>query len=321
MKVFVTGATGVIGRRLIPLLRSAGHDVTGIARSPQTSSQLERYGAKAIAVDLFDRAGVARAVAGHEVVINLATHIPDSGMSMLLPWTWRENDRIRRDASALLVDASLAAGVERFVQESFAPVYPDRGDAWIDERTPISPVRYNRTVADAEASAERFSSGGSTGIVLRFGAFYGADAIQTREFIAWMRKGWAPLPGSAGAYISSVAHDDAATAVAASLSIPTGTYNVVDDEPVTHADFVASLANVVRIPVPTLPPPWMTPLFGWVGKLVARSLRISNRKLRDASGWTPRYPSVHEGWPQVVAELERKRSVSGSIVVDDQPRR
>jgi len=98
---------------------------------------------------------------------------------MFLRWAWRENDRLRRVASATLVDAALAAGVGRFVQESFAPVYPDCGDRWIDETVPIEPVRYTRTVAGAEASAIRFSQHGGSGIVLRFGAFYGS---QTRSF-------------------------------------------------------------------------------------------------------------------------------------------
>lgn len=306
MRIFVTGATGVVGRRVVPLLRRSGHEITAIARSPRGRAQLEREGAFAIDVNLFDSPAVHRAVTGHDTVVNLATHIPDSTAKMFLPWAWRENDRLRRVASRILVDACLAAGVSRFVQESFAPAYPDSGDDWIDETVPLRPVRYNRSVMDAEASAARFSQHGRSGVVLRFGAFYGSDAVQTTDLIAWVRKGFAPLPGPARAYISSVSHDDAATAVAAAIPLPPGIYNVVDDDPVTHDAFVQSLAEALHVPSPRLPPPWLTPLFGSLGELAARSVRISNRKLRSASGWVPAYASVRQGWPAVLARADAK---------------
>jgi nucleoside-diphosphate-sugar epimerase len=301
MKVLLTGSTGVIGKRLLPLLRDAGHEVTAVVRSPAGQALVTRLGASPMAVDLFNPAAVLPAVTGRDVVVNMATHIPSSSVQMLLPWAWRENDRLRTIASATLVDACTKAGVPRFVQESFAPVYPNRGEYWIDETVPIAPVRYNRSIADAEASAERFSRAGRTGVVLRFGAFYGPDALQTLDMIKLIRKGWAAFPGPPDAYISSVSHDDAASAVAAALTLPAGVYNVVDDEPVTHREYFESLAGTLGVAAPRFPPAWMTPLFGPFGTLAARSLRISNRKLRDASGWRPRFPSVREGWRDVVA--------------------
>jgi nucleoside-diphosphate-sugar epimerase len=303
MKVFVTGATGVIGRRVLPLLRRADHEVTAVARSPQKSAAVARAGANAVSLDLFDANAVRWAVAGHDAVINLATHIPDSTAKMLVPWAWRENDRIRREASVALVEASISAGVTCFVQESFAPVYPDRADEWIDERVPIQPVRYNQSVASAEAAAASFSGGGRQGIVLRFGAFYGPDALQTIELMRWVKKGFAPLPGPELAYLSSVAHDDAASAVAAALALPGGIYNVVDDEPLTHRELVDSLAQALGVGAPKLPPRWMTPLFGVAGQVASRSQRISNRKLRAASDWSPRYHSARDGW-KVIASRE-----------------
>ena len=303
MDVFVTGATGVIGRRAIPMLRRQGHSVTAAVHAGRSRELLARMGATPSAVSLFDADGLARAMRGHDAVINLATHIPHSSTQMLLPGAWRENDRIRRDASAALVDAALASGITRFVQESFAPVYPDSGERWIEEHTPISPVRYNRTLADAETSAGRFQETGRTAVVLRFGGFYGSDALQTREMVGWVKRGWGPLPGPASAYISSVSHDDAAAAVAASLSLPPGAYNVVDDEPVTHREFFDTLAAALGVPCPKLPPPWMTPLFGSLGQMMARSLRISNRRLRSLSTWAPEYPSVRQGWQALVPTL------------------
>src|SRR6185369_15393984 len=112
---------------------------------------------------------------------------------------------------------------------------------------------------------------GRTGVVLRFGTFYGPDSSSSRELIALVRKGYAPLFGPANAYISSVSHDDAASAVAASVNIAAGTYNVVDDVPVSHEAFVAALATALGTAQPKLPPRWLTPLFGSVGEMLARS--------------------------------------------------
>jgi nucleoside-diphosphate-sugar epimerase len=154
MRVFVTGATGTVGRRLVPLLLGAAHAVTAVVRSRDKRAALERQGAATVEVDLFAREAVRRAIAGHDVVVNLATHIPHSSLRLLFPGAWSENDRIRRDASAVLVDAALAAGATRFVQESFAPIYEGRGEAWIDEDSPVRPVRYNRTTLDNVADDE-----------------------------------------------------------------------------------------------------------------------------------------------------------------------
>ncbi len=300
MKVFVTGATGVIGLRAVPLLLKAGHEVSAAVRSIDRFAPLAQLGARPLAVDLFDGRAVERALTGHDAVINLATHMPGSMLRALLPGAWRENDRLRRDASRILVDAALAGGVGRFVQESFAPVYPDRGDAWIEEDVPIEPTRYNRTVADAEASARRFAEAGRVGVVLRFAAFYGPDAFQSRTMIETVRKGFAPMPGRPEAFLSSVSHDDAATAVVAALGLPAGAYNVADDEPLRRRDVANVIAAGLGVAPPRPLPSWVAKLAGSLGELMSRSVRISNRKLRIASGWSPRWPSLREGWPAMM---------------------
>ena len=205
-------------------------------------------------------------------------------LRVFVPGAWRENDRIRHDASANLVDAALATGAARFIQESFAPTYADNGDAWIDESVPLKPVHYNRTILDAEASARRFTHrGGGTGVVLRFAAFYGPDAYQLGDMVALVRRGWAPLLGPADSYMSSVSHDDAAAAVVAALDVQSGAYNVSDDEPLRHRDFAdalaAALVNHHRACRPRGPRTWPD---RWAA-LLARSLRVSNAKLRAAT--------------------------------------
>jgi nucleoside-diphosphate-sugar epimerase len=293
-RVFLTGATGVIGRQVLPALLRLGHRVTAVGRSPEKRERLAALGADAIELDPYDADAVRRAVGGHSVVINLATHMPSSTFAMMLPWAWRENDRVRRDASAILAGAAIAAGVRRFVQESFAPVYEDGGDRWIDERWPVRPVSYNRTVLDAERSAQRVTDSGAMGIVLRFAWFYGRDRI-LRDMANVVRRGWSPIPGEPTAYWSSISHDDAAAAVVASLGAPAGSYNVCDDEPLTRAEFTGVIAGGIGARPPRPMPAWLTKLGGSTMELLSRSLRMSNAKLKSVVEWTLEYPSANEG--------------------------
>jgi nucleoside-diphosphate-sugar epimerase len=182
-------------------------------------------------------------------------------------------------------------------------VYQDGGDRWIDEQWPLRTTPYNRTVLDAEASAARFASAGRDGVVLRFGGFYGPDAF-LRTMIGVVRRGWAPLPGPAGAYWSSVSHDDAASAVMAALEVPTGTYNVVDDEPLTRREWADALAAAAGAHPPRLVPRWLTALGGKTMERLSRSQRVTNEKLKRSSGWTPRWRTAREGLRHAVRALE-----------------
>jgi nucleoside-diphosphate-sugar epimerase len=303
MRIFVVGATGAVGRRLVPLLLAEGHEVTAIGRSAEKRAALAGAGATPVEVSLFDREALARAVAGHQAVINVATRIPPSVARVMLPGAWRENDRVRREGAANLAHAARSAGVERLIQESFAPIYLDGGDRWLNESSPQEPVRYNRTVLDAERAAREFTAAGGVGIVLRFAAFYAADAFQVRDAVRLIRRGWAPLPGSPTAFFSSIHHDDAASATAAALRAQAGAYNVTDDEPLRRREYVDVLAAAIGVPPPRLLPERLTRLGGSLTALMSRSLRISNRKLRRGTGWAPAFPSVRKGWPAVVRLL------------------
>ena len=118
------------------------------------------------------------------------------------------------------------------------------------------------------------------------------------------------LPGSPDAFVSSVSHDDAATAAATALSVPAGIYNVVDDEPVTRREYFDSLARALGVAPPKPLPMWTKWLLGSLGELLSRSQRISNRKLKSVSSWTPKFPSVRDGWPATVASLATRGSAA-----------
>lgn len=300
LRIFVAGGTGVIGRRVVPALVSAGHRVSVASRSVEGDARLVRQGASPVAVDLYNLEDVRRAVGQQDVVINLATHIPSGLTKMMLPWAWRENDRVRREVSANLAGAAQSGGADCFIQESFAPIYEDGGDQWIDESCALRPARYNRSVIDAERSANKFTKHGGRGVVLRFAYFYGPDSDATREMIGMVKRGFSPLPGAPNAYFSSVSHDDAAAAVVAAIHVPAGTYNVSDDEPLTRREWVDSLATTLGVKSPSALPGWLVKVGGSMTELFARSQRISSRKLRQTSDWHPATPSIRDAWPALV---------------------
>jgi nucleoside-diphosphate-sugar epimerase len=173
----------------------------------------------------------------------------------------------------------------------------------------VSPVGYTESVLDAERSANEFTEDGGTGVILRFAALYGPDST-LHEMIRVLRKGWSPLPGSPSAYFSSLAQDDAAAAVVSALDAPAGTYNIADDEPLRRSDWVGSLAAALGAVPPRPMPSWITALGGPAMRFMSRSERISNHKFREATGWTPKYPSVRNAWSDMLESLHACRTAA-----------
>lgn len=305
MRVLVAGATGVAGRRAVRALIDAGHDVTGVARSASKGEVVRELGAIPVEVDLFDAADVRRAVDGRDAIVNLATKIPPLNRA-LLPGAWHENNRIRTEVSRNLVAAGLAGEVQRYIQESLAFVYPNRGETWIDEDVAVAPPRYATSVLDAERHTRRFSDEGRDGVVLRFGQFYAADATHTQSMIATARRGISPFVGPPDAFLSVVHADDVARAVVAALDVPSGTYNIVDDHPLRQRDLADVLASCLSVSELRFPPAGLVRLGGAKVRLLMRSQRVSNERFRSATEWTPTFRSARDGFPITVEEVERQ---------------
>src|SRR5205823_670611 len=176
----------------------------------------------------------------HDAVVNLATSMP-SMATFMFRRAWRPTERVRIEGSAAVVEAALEAGVPRLVQETVSMVYPDRADEWIDEAVEPDPYPNARGNLGAEASARRFSEAGASGIVLRLGLFYGPGARHSEQFLAMARHHVVPLIGRPESYLSSIHMVDGGTAVVAALHVPAGTYNIVDDEPLTKRDYAQAL--------------------------------------------------------------------------------
>ena len=219
---------------------------------------------------------------------------------------WRNNDRIRTEGSRNLVEAALAGGASRYVQESVTFLYADGGSEWLDEGSPTQPNPVTASALDAEAAAGEFTASGGAGVVLRFGAFYGSDSEHTLLQLKMARAGFSALPGKPQDYVSSISTDDAAAAVLAALEVPAGIYNVVDDQPLTHEEYDRSLAEALG--VRRLRRLWLP-----TGSLehIARSHRVSNGRLRRVSAWEPRYPSVADAWSDLVAATAHRTPGGG----------
>jgi nucleoside-diphosphate-sugar epimerase len=301
MRIFVAGGTGVLGRPAVRLMVAAGHEVTVVARSPEREAQVRELGATPASVDIFDTSAVRNAVDGHEVVANLATHIPKAAR-MAVPSAWKENDRIRTEGSTNLTDAALTTGAGRFIQESICFLYSDVGDQWITEGSDVSAKANLATALVAEANAARVTVSGAVGLVLRFAQFYGPDSHTTLDTVRFAKK---RVAGGFGkdTYVSSVTTDDAASAVVAALTAPSGLYNVADDDPVTRQEYCAVLAATIGAKPPIIPPRRMARLAGSRAAVLARSQRVSNKHFREVTGWAPTTSSVREGWPEVVAAI------------------
>lgn len=303
MRVFITGGTGAIGGHALPALLSAGHTVTALARTPGKAAALRDRGAIPVTVSLFDREALTSAFAGHDAVVNLASAIPPMSRFMSAG-AQRENHRVRAEGSAAVVDAALAAGVGRVVQESVSMLYRDQGARWIDEDAPVDHYPLTRGNFAAEAAAHRFGrEGGGAGVVLRFGWFYGPGAAHSEQMYAQARHHVGMVLGRPDGYVSSIHLADAASAVVAALGVPAGTYNVVDDEPLTKREYADTLARAAGARLWLRVPGRAAYLFGDRLTSLTRSLRVGNARFRAATGWSPRYPSAREGWPATAAVL------------------
>jgi nucleoside-diphosphate-sugar epimerase len=297
MRVFVAGATGVLGAAAVRRLVSSGHEVTGIARSEEKRRLLYTLGAEAAQVDLFDARAMRAAIEGHDVVCNLATRIP-SGMAMTRTSAWRENDRIRTEGSAILAKAAADCGALRLIQEAVALVYADAGQNWITEQSPLDQVPLTASSLTATTNAMGFADQYRFAVVLRFGMFYGADAL-TRWQLERVRRGKPVLMGDPDGYVSPITIEDAAGAVVAALAAPTGIYNVAG-QPAHRIEWARALGTAAGIDGSAkFMPPLTRRLLGRRAEILGRSLRISSDAFHTATGWRAR-TELAEGFAPAV---------------------
>lgn len=308
MKVFLAGATGVVGSRLVPLLLEAGHQVVGMARSPSSADHLWQSGATVVVADGLDRAAVIEAVCEHrpEAIVHHMTAIPGSINLRKLDDDFATTNRLRTEGTDNLLAAARAAGVRRVVAQSFGgwTYQPDGGgprseDAPLLSNPPQAASRTLAAIRHLETSVP--STDGIDGLALRFGFFYGPGTSMGigGSVVEAVRKRRLPVIGS-GAGIWSFCHiDDAAGATLAALERGApGLYNVCDDEPARVSEWLPALAAALGAKRPMRVP-------AWVGRLAAGELGerwmtanagLSNAKAKRDLDWQPRVPTWRDGF-------------------------
>lgn len=310
MRIFIAGGTGAVGIRMVPLLVAAGHEVYGSTRHDAGCEALAGMGATGIVMDPLNAQSVQDAVAkaAPEVVVHQLTALGSlSGNLKKWDQDFAMTNRLRTEGTDHLLAAAQAAGVRRFIAQSFGGGWThERTGGWVkDETTPLiadpgkearGTLAAIRHLEDAVTSATDLE-----GVVLRYGNFYGPGNATSREGALgeMLRKGKMPVVGGGTGVWSFVHIDDVAAATVAALDRGApGIYNIVDDEPAPVNQWIPLLAEEVGGRSPMRLPAWVArPLIGEFGVALMTSVRgSSNAKAKRELGWTPSYASWREGF-------------------------
>jgi nucleoside-diphosphate-sugar epimerase len=302
MRVFVAGASGALGSRLVPQLIDAGHDVIGTHHSPASAELLRTLGAKPVLLDLLDARAVQKAVLEHEpeAIVHQATALANVKFSRNLDKTLAKTNELRTKGTDALLAAAREAGVRRFVAQSGAGYgrYARQGGPIKTEDDPVEPnppANTHQTAAALNHLERVVTEFGGT--ALRYGVFYGAANDGTIEPV---RKRQFPIVGDGGGIWSWIHLDDAAAATVLALEHDgPAIYNIVDDEPAPVREWLPVLARALGAKPPRRFPSWLGRLFAGDAVVVmsTEARGASNAKAKRELGWTLRYPSWRKGFP------------------------
>ena len=310
MRVFVAGATGALGRQLVPQLVAAGHEVTGMTSSASKEDLIRSLGARPAVADALDPDQVARVVAEAEpeAIIHQLTAISADMNPRHLDRAFAQTNRLRTEGTDHLLAAAKAVGAKRFLVQSFAGwPYSRTGGPVKSEEDPLdeSPPKQARETVAAIHYLEGAVTGADwiKGIALRYGGFYGPGTSISREHGAeqaeMVRKRRFPIVGRGTGVLSFVQIQDAATATVAALDRgERGIYNIADDEPAPVSEWLPVLAEALGAKPPRRVPRWLGRLVaGEVGVVMMTEVRgASNAKAKRELGWELRYPSWRQGF-------------------------
>ena len=279
MRIFVAGGSGAVGRRLLPKLLQAGHEIAAITRSERNADAMRRLGARAMLADVYDRDAVLAAVdeVRPDAVIHQLTSLSEMNFS--------ENSRIRKEGTRNLVEAARAAGVTRIVAQSISWTY-EPGDGPATENIPLdlNATEPRVRMVDAVASLEQAVTALPEYVILRYGMFYGPGTWYERTgHIAEqvLRK---EIPATDG--VRSFIHvEDAANAAVLALGWPSGPVNIVDDEPASAAQWLPVYARALGAPEPD-----------YIPGMERGERGASNAKARVEYGWEPMFPTWRSGF-------------------------
>ena len=307
MRVLVSGATGAVGKALVPRLVDRGHDVVATTRSPSRAGLVEAMGATPLVLDVLDGTAVGEAVARvqPEVIVHQATAVSGTPDLRRFDRWFETTNRLRTEGTGHLLAAAQATGVRRVVAQSYTGWTNARdGGPSKSEDDPLDPEplpAQHRSIAAIRHLERAVTDAPVEGIVLRYGNFYGPGASE--GLVDLVRRRRFPIVGDGAGVWSWIHVEDAATATIAAVQHGgRGVYNVVDDEPAPVSAWLPALAEAVGAP-----PPLRVPR--WVGRLAAGAVPVrwmtegrgaSNAKIKRALGWEPRWASWRDGFREAL---------------------
>jgi 2-alkyl-3-oxoalkanoate reductase len=307
MKIFLAGATGAIGKRLLPMLVSAGHTVAATTQHKDKMMSIHSTGATPVLVNALNKEEVLAAVmeARPDMIIHQLTAIPPNLNLRHFDEGFALTNRLRTEGTDYLLAAARAVGVRRFIAQSYAGWYARAGD-WIkNEDDPLisNGISDGRKTLDATIHVEEavLKEKAVEGFVLRYGSFYGPGTSLAPEawFFEGVRQRRVPIVGDGSAYWSFIHVEDAAGATLAAVNAATpGIYNITDDEPAPVSVWLPYLANILGAKPPRHVPKWLARLaVGEYGVAAMTELRgSSNRKAKSVLSWKPKWPSWRQGF-------------------------
>ena len=311
MRVFVAGASGAIGTRLVPRLVAAGHSVTGLTHRSENADTIRQMGAEPVVADALQADAIRAAVtqARPAVIIHELTDLKGASDLRKFDRLFAASNRLRIEGTGHLIAAAKETGVERFVAQSFCGwPYARAGDPIKTETASLDPAppRELQRTLDAIRYLEAAVLAFGQGLVLRYGAFYGpATGLFDGPMVEQVRRRRAPVIGSGDGWWSFIHIEDAAEATARSVTQgEPGIYNIVDDDPAPVREWLPALAALLGAKPPRTVPAWLAqPVAG--EHIVAMMTKIragSNRKAKQELGWQPAHASWREGFRDVIEQ-------------------
>jgi nucleoside-diphosphate-sugar epimerase len=318
MRIFLAGATGAVGKRLVPLLVAAGHEVAGTTRSESKAGAVRALGAEPLVLDILDAAAVGRAVSEAEpdVVVHEATALSSLSSMRNLDAAFAETNRLRTTGTDNLLAAAKAVGVPKLVAQSFAGwPYAREGSAVKDEDAPLDPSppasAAETLAAIRHLEAAVVGAEGIEGIVLRYGGFYGpgTSLCEGAEHVEAVRARKFPIVGSGAGIWSFVHIDDVAGATLAAIERGRrGLYNIVDDEPAPTTEWLPYLAGVLGAKPPRRVPEWLGRLAAGeqMVSMMTAGRGASNAKAKRELGWKLVHPTWREGFVNGLTDRSKR---------------
>jgi 2-alkyl-3-oxoalkanoate reductase len=309
-KVFVTGATGVLGKRVVRLLLENDIGVVGLCRSRENEEVLEKLGALSFRGSIFNTGHLTLASADCDAILHLATSMPKRNLPNK-PSDWTMNDRLRTEGTRNLLKASVINGIEKFIQQSVTLLYGERGGEYVNpDMTAGDNLPF---MVDSALEMERMIrlEDGVDHLILRFGSFYSEDSLSTLRMVEGIRRRRFPIIGDGSYYRNNIHVDDAADAVVYSLiefdRLRNTTLNFTDFHPIPFRDMVLEVAKMTHSGKPLQIPSCLAKKI--LGKSIYTVVTGSHRIDRDEliEDWEPRNKNFVEGMRGILHKVHRVR--------------